>query len=611
MSSAVPSSGRLTSSTIIAASCVLALLYFGRDVLQPPALAIIASLVVAPMIRGLGRMGLARLPAMLLSLAGIGACATGAGLLLASQLAGLAAELPHYHEAIRKKTGEVRALAERPLARLEAGFNALADAPARTGGPVAPAAQAVTAPQLPAGPSLSQLLAMAWRPAGAAGLVLVLLLFILLEQETLQDRLIRLAGQREISRTLGALADATRGVSRFFFSQFLVNAAFAICAGLALWMAGLPHAPLWGALSGVLRYVPYLGVLGAGMGIGLFAAAVDPGWSLGLTCLALFALLELLVAHVIEPKVYGHSTGLSPLAVVSSALFWGVIWGPVGLLVSTPLTVCLVVAGRYVRALEPLAILLGQAPSVTAAQRFYQRCLSGETGAILRDAGAFLRRAGFARYCDHILLPGLALAAADLQAGRIDALQQALIRRTVAELAEAMAPSAGAPAPRLRSRRTSLLDASIGAHLRKLREARLGRWQGPLDVPRHSIVLCAGLALERDELLGELLARALREAGIDARSLTLPLPHEEHDPARADLVSTVFLPYPLEGTVGAWLEAVSRLRALLPHALVLTIRHPADGLDSQHGAIAPHVDMVLRSFEEGLAFVSPARPLSG
>jgi hypothetical protein len=150
----------------------------------------------------------------------------------------------------------------------------------------------------------------------------------------------------------------------------------------------------------------------------------------------------------------------------------------------------------------------------------------------------------------------------------------------------------------------SLLDASIGAHLRKVREARLGRWQGSLDVPTGSIVLCAGLATERDDLVGELLARALREAGVDARSLSLPLPYGEHDPARAALVSTVFVPCPLAGAFEQWADAVAGMRALLPQALIVTVRHPADDAAGAHAAAGDHVDLVLRSFEESLAFVA-------
>jgi predicted PurR-regulated permease PerM len=598
---------------VVEVACILALLYTGRDILQPIALAVVASLIVAPSIRSFSSLGLGRVPALLASLAMVGAGLACTAAILASQLVAVSAELPQYHAAIHRKTEQVQAALERPFARFEASLNALA--PADTQHHLVPPMRGeqpipveVRPARLSARDTLAHLLALAWGPIGEASLVLVLLSFILLEQESLQDRLVRLGGHREISRTIGALADATRGVSRFFFCQFVVNCVFGITVGTALWLAGLPHALLWGALSAMLRFVPYVGALAAGAAIALFAAAIDPGWGMSLFCMALFGALEMVVANLIEPKVYGHSTGLSPLAVVASALFWGSLWGPVGLLISTPLTVCLVVAGRYLPALESLTVLLGEAPSVTAAQRFFQRSLSGDTGAIIRDAGAFLQRASFARYCDHILLPGLALAVAELRRGRIDSTQQQQIRCTVAELAEALVPGSLRAPPRLRGRRVSLLDANIGAHLRKMRELRLGRWQGSLDVPTGSIVLCAGLATERDDLVSELLVRALREAGADARGLSLPLPYDEYDPAMAGLVSAVFLPCPLEDALEAWTHAVARLRALLPHALLVTIRNPADDIGGHYASADVGVDMELRSFEEGLAFVaSPPR----
>lgn len=598
----LPPAARLPASAIVSASCVLAVLYLGRPVLQPVALAAILSLVAAPLLRALGRLGLGRLPAMLTAMLLAGAGLAGTGAMLASQLVSVSAELPQYRAAIHQKAEQVRAAVERPFAHVKAGLNAVAPQPHADDAPVPAAAPPLVEPA--AQGALPRLAAMVWGPLGEAGLVLVLLMFILLEHETLQDRLIRLTGKADVSRTVRALADAAHGVSRFFLCQFVVNISFGALLGLALWAAGLPHAMLWGTLGAVLRFVPYVGALAAGAAIGGFAAAIDPGWGLALSCLVIFGVLELAVAHVVEPKVYGHSTGLSPLAVVVSALFWGTLWGPVGLLISTPLTVCLVVAGRHVGALEPLAILFGKAPDVTGAQRFFQRALSGETSAILGDAVAWLRRASFARYCDQILLPGLALAATELRLGLIDVDQQDQLRCTVAQVAETLAPSSAEPDQR--RRHVSLLDANVGAHLRRLREARLGRWQGPLDVPQRSIVLCAGLASERDDLVSELLARALRQTGIDARSVTLPFPYEEHDASKAGLVSTVFVPYPLEDELETWRQAVADLRALLPHALLATIRLPGDEvLAGTLPSIQSATDMDLRSFEECLAFVAP------
>jgi len=439
-----------------------------------------------------------------------------------------------------------------------------------------------------------------WGPIGQAGLVLLLLLFILLEHESLQDRLIRLAGDAEISRTVRALADAAHGVSRFFFCQLLVNTGFGVAVGLGLWLAGLPHALLWGTLSALLRFVPFVGALAAGGLIGVFGAAAAPGWSLALKCVILFVTLELVVAHWIEPRLYAHSTGLSPLAVVVSALCWGTLWGPPGLLVATPLTVCLMVAARHVRGLAPLAMLLGQAPDVTGAQRFFLRALAGDTKAITHDAQALLQRATFARYCDQVLLPGLALAASELQLGLIDCDQQSELRYTIAEVAETLAP-AGAP-PARRRHRTALLDASVGAHLRHRREARLGRWQGSLDVPLGSIDLCAGLQTERDDLVAELLARALREAGMDARSVLLPLPHQEHAPDKASLVRMVFLPLPMADMLGEWKQAAAAVRVLLPQAWLVAVQLPGDPPPPPEVRAA--VDIVLHSFEAAVSFAA-------
>jgi len=601
-----PRPNSVTAQSVVGATCLLALLHFGREVLQPIALAVILSLLTAPLLRGFGRLGLPRLPAILATLLLAGTCVVGAAVVLTTQLIGVSDELPQYRAGIQRKLEQLHALAERPFAHVNASLSAIT--PLAPGMPSAAilstdhaAPPMAAAPALGAGETLANMAARIGAPLAETGLVLVLLVFILLEHETLQERLVRLAGQVEISRTIRALADAAQGVSRFFLSQLVINATFGSAVGLALWALGVPHALLWGTLSFLLRFVPYLGALLAGTAIAGFAAVVDPGWSLALACALLFGALELLVANLIEPHVYGHSTGMSPLAVTVSALFWGTLWGPVGLLISTPLTVCLVVAGRHVAALEPLTILFGQTPDVTGAQRFFLRGLSGDTSAILRDANPFLRRASFARYCDQILLPGLALAAAELEMGLIDAAQQGHLRGTVAEVAEALAPTDAAPR---RRRHVSLLNANVGAHLRHLRETRQGRWQGSLDVPLRSIVLCVGLALERDELVSELLARTLRTTGIDARSIALPLPYEEHDPSRASLVSTIFIPYPLAGMVSPWREAVAALRALLPQALLVTIRLPGDDAGVPQDAVEGNVDMVLRSFEEGLAFVT-------
>ena len=610
----------LTANSVVTASCFLGLLYFGRDILEPLALATILSLVLAPLIRSLRRIGLPRLPATLLSVLLAGTCVVGVGTILAFQLVAVTRDLPEYRAAIRSKIERVREITERPFARLEAELSAVApQSPlpplppvtvrrgTLTTGANQPLPVEIRAPRATTRDTLARLFALAWGPIGETGLVLVLLIFILLEHESLRDRVIRLAGQAEISRTVRALSDATRGVSRFFLSQFVVNLTFGALVGVLLWAFGVPHAVLWGALSGLLRFVPYVGIMVAGVLIAIFVAAIDPGWSLALSCLALFVCLELVVAHVVEPKVYGHSSGLSPLAVIVSALFWGAMWGPVGLLLSTPLTLCLVVAGRHVRALEPVTILLGDVPNVNVAQRFYQRVLGGETHSIISDARSYLERHSFARYCDQILLPGISMAVAEQRSGQLETGQVAHIRSTIADVAARLTPVSSEPMRKRRRGRVSLLDANVGAHLRKMLEARLGRWQGSLDVPSHSIVLCAGLGTERDDLLTELLVRALRELDVDARSVVIGADQDTPGPDKADLVSTVFLIYPVESMLEEWQRVADELRAGLPNALLVTIRLPFGENAANQAVVQEHVDMVLRSFEESLAFVVPER----
>jgi predicted PurR-regulated permease PerM len=608
----------LNAGSLVTVTCGLGLLYFGREVLEPIALASILSLVIAPLIRSMRRAGLPQLPATLLSVLLATTCLVGIGIVLAFQLVAVTTDLPKYRAAMRTKVAAVREMTERPFARIEAELTAVAPpgtmpATGKRGmttitiSPTQPIPVEIRAPRLTTTGALTRLFSLAWGPIGEAGLVLVLLMFMSLEHESLRDRLIRLGGQTEVSRTIQALADAAQGVSRFFLSQFVVNITFGALIGVVLWAASVPHAALWGALSGLLRFVPYLGIMVAGAIIALFVAAIDPGWTLALSCMVLFVALELLVANIVEPKVYGHSSGLSPLAVIISALFWGAMWGPVGLLLSTPLTLCLVVAGRHVRTLEPVTILLGDAPAVSGAQRFYQRILAGDIAAVLHDAHAFLERSSFARYCDHILLPGIVLATADTRSGKIEKPQEERIRAAIANVAAALTPESGGPPKTRRVREISLLDTNVGAHLRQMREARLGRWQGALDVPAHSVVLCVGLSSLRDDMLSELLVRALREADIDARSFSILAGADNAGPGRADLVSTVFINYPVETMRDQWLEAVANLRAGLPEAILVAIRLPLLDPVLNQAVVEQAVDMVLRTFEEALAFVAPQR----
>ncbi|MDB5861978.1 MAG: transporter [Ramlibacter sp.] len=592
---------RLASSWLVPAACAIALLHFGEDVLRPLTLAGILSLVIAPLVRSMRRWGLGRATATIASVVLVGCCVLAATGVLAFQLAAAANDLPKYRSGIVAKIEQARAVTVRPLEkwRADLGLASLSGSSDGASAPQPPdAAGTRTANDLD--PTVPGLLAIASRALAECGIVLVLLVFILLEQDALRDRLLRFTGHPDLTTAVQALAETGDGVSRLFLAQCIVNLCFGSVIGTALWAVGIPHAALFGALAGLMRFVPYVGILAAGAVITAFAAAVAPGWSLVLAIVAALAAVELLVANAIEPRVYGHSSGLAPMAIIVSALFWSAIWGPVGLILSTPLTLCLVVAGRHVPALEPITILFGDSPGLTQGQILYSRARSGDLASIQEDARSFLRRRRFASYCDDILLPGIALAAADYLAGRIQAPQLQAVRGAVLEVVESLT---GGKGTRMASRRrppATLLESSAGAHLR---QARLGGRQGPLR-PAGSIVLCAGLSTERDKFATELLVRAFLDAGLDARSA--PLPHPA-DSARAptglaDLISIVFIAYPEESALANWRDACRQLRAELPRALLATVRLPLDTDGEIETAVQSEVDLVLRSFAEAVAF---------
>ena len=251
----------------------------------------------------------------------------------------------------------------------------------------------------------------------------------------LRNRLIRLAGSHDLQRTTAALDDAAARLSRLFLIQLLLNGTFGLVIGMGLWLIGIPSAILWGIFAAVLRFVPYIGAAIAAAFPLALAVAVDPNWSMLLWTLALFLVVEPIVGHVIEPMVYGHSTGLSPVAVVASATFWTALWGPIGLVLATPLTVCLVVLGRHVERLEFLDIMFGDRPALSPPEIFYQRMLAGDPTEAAEKAEEFLKERSLSSYYDEVALKGLQLAQADAERGALDLERLTKIRETVREFA--------------------------------------------------------------------------------------------------------------------------------------------------------------------------------
>ncbi len=579
---------------VIATATLLAMLYFARDVLVPITLAFILSLLIAPLVRVLRRVGLTQtwavLAAVIMLAASFGAVATVIG----SQLVRMAASLPQYEKTIQLKletlnnatvgrvnsfTGQAGRLLNRPAEPTPLAL----DEPevANSSAPIP-----VELHQPPPDPLqvIQRVLTSVWVPIETAGIVLVVLVFVLLEQEALRDRFIRIAGGSDIRLSTLAINDAGERLSRFFVLQFTVNVGVGVMIWIGLSLIGLPHPLLWAVLAAVLRFVPYVGVWIAAGCSSLLAAAVDPGWSLSFIVFGLFVVVELVAAQLIEPQLYGHTTGLSPLSVVIAAIFWSWLWGPIGLIVSTPLTLCLLVAGRHIKALSLLDVLLGDTQALTMPQRFYQRALSADSTEIIASARQFLKRNSFANYCDLVLLPAMHLARLDLQTGAISEEQQMKVRGAVVAVIAAIG---GEPRRILRrDRHPSLLaQSNAGRQLRQQRESLSGRWQGPLSVPPGSVMLCVGLGSMADELATELLVRILRDQKIDARHLSLEdMSNSEPPPNAADLVSMVYLVSAFPSAERGRGDATAQeMRRRFPQACIVAVFLPGMLLQEETG----------------------------
>ena len=421
---------------------VIAALYFAKEVLIPITLAILLSFILAPLVALLRRTHLPRVLAVLLAVVVALGVIAGLGSVIGSQIAQLATNVPQYAATVEKKIETARNYTVGRLSDLAASIGQ--NAPSAAGPPApdaaagdrtaAPAPQAAAAPASATGSPLAlaeRYLSPILSPLATTGIVLVVAIFTLLQQEDLRDRLIRLFGATDLHRTTVAMDDAARRLSKYFLTQLAINATFGVVIGIGLYFIGVPNPVLWGMLSALLRFVPYIGAfISAGLPIAL-AAAVDPGWSLVIWTAVLYVIVELLVSQAVEPMLYGHSTGLSPFAVVVSAIFWSWLWGPVGLILSMPLTLCLVVLGRHVDRLEFLDVLLGDRPALTPIESFYQRILAGDADEAQDQAEVLLRDRSLSSYYDEVALKGLQLAANDAQRGTLPEARLERVKNTI------------------------------------------------------------------------------------------------------------------------------------------------------------------------------------
>jgi predicted PurR-regulated permease PerM len=391
-----PQAGLFGMVAILVAGVVVAVLYVAREVFVPIILAVLLSFLLAPVVRWLRRLQIGRVTSVGLTVLVAFLAIAGFAAVIVGEVSSLAQELPGYSYNLQTKIRSLPGMVpggsvfRRAAQTLQELGKELASPESRgsaqTGSPSASNTATAQPPEpLPvqlqepeSGPLqiVQAVVGPLLQPMAAAGLVVVFVIMILLEREGLRDRLLRLAGRGDLHRTTEAMNDAAQRISRYLLSQLVVNVSCGLPIGIGLTVIGIPNAALWAILTVLLRFIPYLGIVIAAAFPLTLAVAVAPGWTLLAWTALLFLTVELIVSNLVEPLVYRGTTGLSSVALIAAATFWTWLWGPIGLLLSTPMTVCLVVLGRHVPQLQFLDVILGNEPVLTPDETFYQRILA-------------------------------------------------------------------------------------------------------------------------------------------------------------------------------------------------------------------------------------------
>jgi len=618
-------------ATLFLVAFVVTTLYVGREVLVPIAIAILVSFVLSPPILFLRRWGLGRVLSVLIVVLAALVIAFSVSTVLTRQVSELAVDLPEYQETINDKIDKLRAAAadNALFAKVSAALKSLGEA-----NPNRPAPSSVAAPlgqqknqltgrpdgqrpipvevyQPSPGPfALAQTIAgTALSPLETTSIVVIFVVFILLQREDLRNRFIKLVGPGDLQRTTLAMNDAAGRLSRFFLVQTLVNASFGVIVAIGLYVIGLPSPILWGIVAFLLRFIPYIGsFIAAGFPIAL-AAAVDPSWGMALETLALFLVVEPIIGQAVEPWLYGHNTGLSPIAVVIAATFWTSMWGAVGLVLSTPLTVCLVVLGRHVERLAFLDVIFGDAPPLTPVETFYQRMLVGDASEVADQAEDFLKENTLVNYYDEVALQALLMAQADLRRGVLDSRRQMRIKETIEEVIDnlsdhvdqppAPTPEAAEPYALLKAAEPSIPSPSPASIV----EAAQPHAPEPDWESQKPVICIAGRSL-LDEAAAALFAQILEKHGLIAKvepagALTIGRISRLSDEG-ARIVCLSFLDADLNAARARF--AVRRLRRRLHEVKILAGFWRSDPGQVGELCAATKADFCATRFKDALAF---------
>jgi len=461
-SNPLPGSSRFLP--LIAFVLSIAALYFAREVLIPFALAVLFSFMLTPVVKGLEHFRLGRVPSVGLVVLVSLLMAGTIGWVVSNQLIDVISQLPSYRENIHNKVEALRGPAGGALKRATDNVRELSEAltvelaPA-TPGTATPSPRPVPVQVIehPQGgiQYLRQMVAPFVQPVGTAFIVVVFTIFILMKREDVRNRLIRLVAPRQLNTMTQVLDDAAMGVSRYLLVQFSLNAVYGCLIAMGLYFIGVPSPILWGALAGLLRFIPYIGPLIGGALPLLLALGAFDGWTRPVLIFGFFTAVELIASQVVEPVIGGSRTGISPLAILVAAVFWGALWGPAGLILSMPLTVCVVVLGRHVPQFEFLNVLLGDEPVLSPKARLYQRLLALDQQEAQSVVDAFLKDGTPIDLYDLVIIPALSMAEQDRHKGELDAAKEAFIIQSISEVIGELAEY-DVPEPAHRSGRPDL-----------------------------------------------------------------------------------------------------------------------------------------------------------
>jgi predicted PurR-regulated permease PerM len=504
---------RENSARLLTVVIVGAVLYFAREVFIPFALAFLLAFLLAPLATRLRHWGLGRAPSAILVVHVFFAVIAVLGFVMASQMTDVAHKLPGYQQNIREKLHSVQisggGLIERAT-RVIHGLTAELT-PAAPSGSRTPSGEEKPVPveirKAPFSPLqfLRSILGSLLSIVVTALIIIVFVIFMLIQKEDLRDRLIRLIGAGRVNVTTQALDDAASRLSHYLLAQAGINMAFGILAGWVLYFIGVPNPVLWGLAAALLRYIPYLGIWVAACLPAMMAFAVEPGWVKVPIIFGTYLGIDLLMYNFAEPFLYGNTTGISPIAILIAAVFWTWLWGPVGLFLSTPLTVCLVVIGRYVPSMEFLSILLGDAPVLKPETKFYQRMLAMNLDEATELAEDYLKGKSLEQLDDCMIIPALTLAEQDRHRGRLDEEREQFLFQNTRILVEDL------------TERADNLISGNNSSRKQDDDARNPQPAGSSDCPA---VLCIPARDEADEIAALMLEQLLSKRGINAKALS-------------------------------------------------------------------------------------------